>query len=333
MKRKPILWMVIVFMAFSVFCTPTAVLAEEGTVTDPQTTQESQGSATGEQSGENGGETTDPPGLTEEPDQQMIQTPVVQEVVAAEVTSSQVFGPPVLKLKSTAKTSVKLKWNVVKDAKGYVIYRAKGKKYVKIKTIKKAKITSYTNKKLKKNKTYKYRIKAYYYSDDKKVYSKYSKTLSAKTKSGKIVRSAGFWKTNAGKIIKKAESKLGARYRYGGTGPKSFDCSGFVYWVYKNSGAKVKKVPRMGRTTYSKYKKYNIGRNIKKAKPGDIIMFSRSGSVKRITHVAIYYGNGKIIHASDYSTGVIVGGIGSRKTVAIIRLPGMGAGTGTASSK
>ncbi len=333
MKRKPILWTVIVFMAFSVFCTPTAVLAEDGTGTDPQITQEPQGSGTEEQSGENGGETTDPPILTEEPDQEMIQTPVALEVPAAKPTSGKVFGPPILKIKSTAKTSVIIKWNVVKDADGYVIYRAKGKKYVKIKTIKKANTISYKNKKLKKNKKYKYRIKAYYYSGNKKIYSKYSKTLSAKTKSGKVVRSAGFWKTNAGKIIKKAESKLGARYRYGGTGPKSFDCSGFVYWVYKNSGAKVKKVPRMGRTTYRKYKKYNIGRNIKKAKPGDIIMFSRSGSVKRITHVAIYYGNGKIIHASDYSTGVIVGRIGSRKTVAIIRLPGMGSSTSTASSK
>ena len=161
MKRKPILWTVIVFMAFSVFCTPTAILAEDGTGTDPQITQEPQGSGTEEQSGENGGETTDPPILTEEPDQEMIQTPVALEVPAAKPTSGKVFGPPILKVKSTGKTSVAIKWNVVNDADGYVIYRAKGKKYVKIKTIKKAKATSYTNKKLKKNKNYYVKVRAY----------------------------------------------------------------------------------------------------------------------------------------------------------------------------
>ena len=91
MKRKPILWTVIVFMAFSDLCTPTAILAEDGTGTDPQITQEPQGPGTEEQSGENGGETTDPPILTEEPDQEMIQTPVALEVPAAKPTSGKVF--------------------------------------------------------------------------------------------------------------------------------------------------------------------------------------------------------------------------------------------------
>ncbi len=74
MKRKPILWRVIVFMAFSVFCTPTAELAEEGTGLIPENT----GTSGSERKNSPGKmvETTDHD-LTEEPDQEMIQTPLL----------------------------------------------------------------------------------------------------------------------------------------------------------------------------------------------------------------------------------------------------------------
>lgn len=86
---------------------------------------------------------------------------------------------------STPKISVKsyndkatIKWDKVSSASGYVIYRAtsKGGEYEKIKTIKKGKTTSYTDKKIKSKKVYYYKVKAYQTRSGKKYYSAYSST-------------------------------------------------------------------------------------------------------------------------------------------------------------
>jgi cell wall-associated NlpC family hydrolase len=128
---------------------------------------------------------------------------------------------------------------------------------------------------------------------------------------------------NAQKIVNLAYSKLGSAYVYGATGPNSFDCSGFVYWVVNNSGIPGLSVPRTSSALYTKFSSYNIGTDIANAHPGDIILFSRDGS---IVHSAIYYKDSKMIHASEPSTGVILTTVAystSNKSVfAIIRLPG-----------
>lgn len=132
---------------------------------------------------------------------------------------------------------------------------------------------------------------------------------------------------NAQKIVSLAYSKLGCAYVYGATGPNSFDCSGFVYWVVNNSGVPGLSVPRTSNSLYTKFAAYNIGTNVANAKPGDIILFSPDGTVNSgISHSAIYYGNSKMIHASEPKTGVILTTVAystSNKSVcAIIRLPG-----------
>ena len=87
-----------------------------------------------------------------------------------------------LKLKRK-KAAITLKWKRVSSAKGYVIYGArKGKKLKKIKTIKKGMITSWTHKKIKSKKTYKYVVKAYTIKKGKKKWIATSKTCFAKTK-------------------------------------------------------------------------------------------------------------------------------------------------------
>ncbi len=129
---------------------------------------------------------------------------------------------------------------------------------------------------------------------------------------------------NAQKIVALAYSKLGFAYVYGASGPNSFDCSGFVYWVVNNSGIPGLSVPRTSQALYQQYQSYNIGTNIADAHPGDIILFSKDG---RIAHSAIYYKDSKMIHASEPSTGVILTTVAystSNKSVfAIIRLPGV----------
>ena len=155
---------------------------------------------------------------------------------------------------------------------------------------------------------------------EKKVTVKTPKVLKRSSKN--------FKQTNAYKVIKAARKKLGCAYVSGAEGPRAFDCSGYTYYIY-NKVSSVKKIgtKRFSRNSaqgnYYSLKKYDIGRNVKKAQPGDIMLFSRSGGKSGIYHAALYYGNGKIIHASSPSTGVIISYIAHRKVAAIIRLPKM----------
>ena len=97
-----------------------------------------------------------------------------------------VFVPPG-KTKMTAAVSgkkTKLGWKKVSEASGYVIYRKTGKKgsYKKIKTVKNKKTIKYTDKTVKKGKTYYYRIRAYTLLDGKKVYGSYTQGIKVKVK-------------------------------------------------------------------------------------------------------------------------------------------------------
>lgn len=81
---------------------------------------------------------------------------------------------------------------------------------------------------------------------------------------------------------------LGTPYCKGGTGPNCFDCSGFTQYIYKKKGKEV------ARTTGGQYKQSKkIARS--DAKVGDLVFFFSSGG--HIYHVAIYAGNGKVLHS------------------------------------
>lgn len=89
------------------------------------------------------------------------------------------------KIKATAGTKkVTLKWNKVKGAKGYIIYRSTKKKgsYSKVQTVTSGSKVSYSNTKLKSKTTYYYKVKAYRVVNGKRVYSNYSSIVSKKTK-------------------------------------------------------------------------------------------------------------------------------------------------------
>ncbi len=83
-----------------------------------------------------------------------------------------------------------------------------------------------------------------------------------------------------------AKKQLGDPYRYGATGPNAWDCSGLTGGAWKAAGVKV---PRTSQA------QFRSGRKVAKSdlKPGDLVFFY-SG----ISHVAIYAGNGNVIHAS-----------------------------------
>ena len=93
-------------------------------------------------------------------------------------------APKKIAVKNSAKKTAKLSWKKVAGADGYEVYRAnkeKGK-FKKIATGKSGKSISYTNKKLSKNKTYYYKVRAYKNVNGKKVYGAYSQVVKVKIK-------------------------------------------------------------------------------------------------------------------------------------------------------
>jgi len=97
-------------------------------------------------------------------------------------------------------------------------------------------------------------------------------------------------------LITEAEKYLGYPYVWGGSSPStSFDCSGFVCWVFKNSG-----VYPLSRTTAQGIFNQCTAVRPSEAKPGDIIFFTgtyNSGSA--VSHVGIYVGDGMMIHCGN----------------------------------
>jgi cell wall-associated NlpC family hydrolase len=93
------------------------------------------------------------------------------------------------------------------------------------------------------------------------------------------------------KIISIAKSKVGSKYKPGATGPDSFDCSGFVYYVFRKAGIKI---PRVS-TNQAK-----IGPKLSREelKKGDIVCFDTANR-GRVNHTGIYLGNGRFIHSSS----------------------------------
>ena len=98
------------------------------------------------------------------------------------------------------------------------------------------------------------------------------------------------------RLFGEAEKHIGKRYIFGASGPRNFDCSGFVCWSFTKSG--VKNMPRT--TAWRIYTDYCNPVSPSQAKPGDIIFFKGTyNSGTPISHVGIYAGNGMMIHAGD----------------------------------
>lgn len=90
------------------------------------------------------------------------------------------------------------------------------------------------------------------------------------------------------KVVRVATSMVGRPYRYGGNNPRGFDCSGLVQYSYKRAGIDV---PR--NTRYQRRHSYKISQ--RQLKKGDLIFFNQEG--KWASHVGIYIGKGRFVHA------------------------------------
>ena len=97
-------------------------------------------------------------------------------------------------------------------------------------------------------------------------------------------------------LMEEAAKYLGYPYVWGGSNPStSFDCSGFVCWVFTNSG-----VHNLPRTTAQGIYDQCTPVSASDAKAGDIIFFTGTyNSAGAVSHVGIYCGNGTMIHCGD----------------------------------
>ena len=101
------------------------------------------------------------------------------------------------------------------------------------------------------------------------------------------------------KILNK---QLGKKYIWGANGPKAFDCSGLSKFYVKKKKNKV--IPRRAIAQSKKGKKISI-KNIRK---GDLLFFATTKK-DEITHVGIYIGKNKFIHASSAKKKVVIGSL------------------------
>ena len=93
-------------------------------------------------------------------------------------------------------------------------------------------------------------------------------------------------------IAEKAQEYLGCPYVYGGSGPDSFDCSGFTMFIFKEFGVSL---------SHSATAQSRVGEYVDKEDlmPGDLVFFKDYQTMDGIGHVGIYVGDGNFIHASS----------------------------------
>jgi cell wall-associated NlpC family hydrolase len=105
----------------------------------------------------------------------------------------------------------------------------------------------------------------------------------------------GSHRSEAQRIVRIARSHIGARFRLGTEGPRTFDCSGLIYRVYKQAGL-LKRVGGQRRQAagyYHWFRKHHAASR-GHARVGDLVIWTEHG---RIAHSGIYVGHGKVISA------------------------------------
>ena len=111
-------------------------------------------------------------------------------------------------------------------------------------------------------------------------------------------------------VVEFALQFLGGEYKYGGTDPnKGVDCSGFTRYILQNTASISLPHSSKGQSNY--------GTEVseEEMQPGDLIFY---GDDAGINHVAMYIGNGQIVHASTEATGIKTSPYNYRKPVKIV---------------
>ena len=99
-----------------------------------------------------------------------------------------------------------------------------------------------------------------------------------------------------------AQQQIGVSYRYGGRTPATgFDCSGLVHYSYSQAGLNV---PRTSRDQFTAARKISLA----DAQPGDVVFFQDQ---EKLSHVGIYLGQRRFIHAPSSGRTVSIANIDS----------------------
>jgi len=107
---------------------------------------------------------------------------------------------------------------------------------------------------------------------------------------------------------------VGNRYVYGGTNPNTgADCSGFTSYVMKHAAGVELAHSSRGQATQGRVI------SIEEIRPGDLLFY---GNGSRINHVAMYIGDGQIVHASTERTGIKVSDWMYRKPIKVVNVLG-----------
>jgi cell wall-associated NlpC family hydrolase len=119
---------------------------------------------------------------------------------------------------------------------------------------------------------------------------------------------AGPASSRAAAAVAAAQRALGRPYVWGANGPSGFDCSGLIQWAYAQAGVAL---PRT-----SQAQRY-AGRVIplSEARPGDLVAYRSDAS-----HIAIYVGNGQVIHAPYPGASVRYGPVGMLPVSSVTRI-------------
>jgi cell wall-associated NlpC family hydrolase len=96
--------------------------------------------------------------------------------------------------------------------------------------------------------------------------------------------------------------QVGAPYQYGGTGPAGFDCSGLVYYSFRKAGVEV---PRTSADLFHATRPVSLD----DARPGDLVFFRLED---KVSHVGIYLGNRRFVHAPSHGGSVEVESLENR---------------------
>lgn len=199
---------------------------------------------------------------------------------------------------SSDNTQVSLSWKKTLGAKGYEIYRSDEStgNYRLVEIFDQEDVLTWNDSGLKEKTEYFYKVRAFCEFKGEKIYGKYSNVFE---KDVKIEYTYGPATGSVSGISK----YVGAPYVWGGRTPSGWDCGGFTQWAMKEcfgvtiaksaaaQGAGGKSVSMSDRSQWQ---------------PGDILAYS-DGS--RVTHVAMYIGNGQMIHALNTKYDTLIQGV------------------------
>ncbi len=114
--------------------------------------------------------------------------------------------------------------------------------------------------------------------------------------------------------LRAAVGKLGRPYVWGAEGPNSFDCSGLVQWAYRQAGVRM---PRVAAQQWASGPQIPLSQ----ARPGDLLFWRNDPTNPRyISHVAIYWGDGKMLHAPRTGDVVKIAPIYTKNLAGVVRV-------------